>query len=511
MKTMEFIKEKELNKKPIVISFECNEIIMEQMKKNICKIKMKDGSQGTGFFCKIPFPTREKLLTVLITNNHIINQDLLQKENENVSLMVKNEKKVKTINLNNRMKYTNPDYDITILELREDKDDIHEFLELDDIIIENILDNNINKDSNQVFIGETIYIIQYPEGKLSVSYNILNAIYEDKKYNFNHFCSTKNGSSGSPILNISSNKIIGIHKESSENHNFNRGTFLNWPIIEFIQKYCFNLKNSSPITSIINSYLNSTLQCLFYVPEIYNYFINVYPQQKQNLKNINKTVQTKGLISESFSNFVFLNKENININNKSMIKNNSYKKISTQNFEKALIQLGCQFNKPKDLLLFVIRSMHDELNNYGNKKIDNFPKYDESNPQEAFNYFMKVHSELNLSIISNQFYGILMKETQCYECFNIFYNFSFFEIITFDLSFYKNKNYFNIYSGFKDCFKEKIMKSENQCFCIMCMKLTESKVNSKIWSTPLYLIIYFDYGKDNENIPKKYLLLIPLI
>jgi V8-like Glu-specific endopeptidase len=125
--------------------------------------------------------------------------------------MVKNEKKVKTINLNNRMKYTNPDYDITILELREDKDDIHEFLELDDIIIENILDNNINKDSNQVFIGETIYIIQYPEGKLSVSYNILNAIYEDKKYNFNHFCSTKNGSSGSPILNISSNKIIGIH------------------------------------------------------------------------------------------------------------------------------------------------------------------------------------------------------------------------------------------------------------------------------------------------------------
>ena len=127
---MKFIKEKELNKKPIVISFECNEIIMEQMKKNICKIKMKDGSQGTGFFCKIPFPTREKLLTVLITNNHIINQDLLQKENENVSLMVKNEKKVKTINLNNRMKYTNPDYDITILELREDKDDIHEFLEL---------------------------------------------------------------------------------------------------------------------------------------------------------------------------------------------------------------------------------------------------------------------------------------------------------------------------------------------------------------------------------------------
>ena len=73
--------------------------------------------------------------------------------------------------------------------------------------------------------------------------------------------------------------------------------------------------------------------------------------------NINKTVQTKGLISESFSNFVFLNKENININNKSLTKNNSYKKISTQNFINTLIQLGCQFNKPKDLLLFLINTI----------------------------------------------------------------------------------------------------------------------------------------------------------
>ena len=55
MKTMEFIKEKELNKKPIVISFECNEIIMEQMKKNICKIKMKDEVKEQDSFVKYHF------------------------------------------------------------------------------------------------------------------------------------------------------------------------------------------------------------------------------------------------------------------------------------------------------------------------------------------------------------------------------------------------------------------------------------------------------------------------
>ena len=60
---------------------------------------------------------------------------------------------------------------------------------------------------------------------------ILNRIYEDKKYNFNHKCSTKGGSSGSPILNIN-NKVIGIHKEGY-NNKYNKGLFLNYPIKKF--------------------------------------------------------------------------------------------------------------------------------------------------------------------------------------------------------------------------------------------------------------------------------------
>ena len=41
------------------------------------------------------------------------------------------------------------------------------------------------------------------------------------------------GSSGSPILNINNNKIIGIHKEGTK--QYNKGTFLNYPIKEFIK------------------------------------------------------------------------------------------------------------------------------------------------------------------------------------------------------------------------------------------------------------------------------------
>ena len=96
------------------------------------------------------------------------------------------------------MKYTNKDYDITIIEIKEE-DEIKSFLELDDKIINDIMNN---RDENNDYIDETLYIIQYPEGQLSVSYGILQNIFVDKKYNFNHKCCTRRGSSGSPILNL---------------------------------------------------------------------------------------------------------------------------------------------------------------------------------------------------------------------------------------------------------------------------------------------------------------------
>ena len=233
---------------PNIISYECTKRIKEQMEKNICKINIGK-SQGTGFFCKIPFPDLNNMLPVFITNNHIINNELLYKKDAKIKIDIyDDESDNKEINLNNRMKYTNEEYDITIIEIKEE-DKINNYLELDEIIINDII-NNINK--NKLYINKTIYIIQYPEGDLSLSYGLLDNICIDKKYNFNHKCSTKGGSSGSPILNIN-NKLIGIHKEGNYN-NKNKGLFLNYPIKEFIQneillkqfnnKYKLNIKDT---------------------------------------------------------------------------------------------------------------------------------------------------------------------------------------------------------------------------------------------------------------------------
>ena len=226
---------------PLPITIEGTEKILEQMKKGICKIKNKNG-KGTGFFCKITY--ENEIIPVMITANHIINQEIIDKEKKiNVTLNDDDENQNKNIKIDsNRKIYTNEKYDITIIEIKPDEDEVHYFLEID---------KNIFREINNIY-NESIYIPQYPkygnEQKASVSYGILRDI---QNYDLFHFCSTEVGSSGSPILNISNNKVIGMHKASIR-LNYNKGTFLKDPITEFMKSYTefFERKNQEPISCI---------------------------------------------------------------------------------------------------------------------------------------------------------------------------------------------------------------------------------------------------------------------
>ena len=91
---------------PNIVPYESSKKIIDQMEKTICKIRSED-QQGTGFFCKIPFPDKNKFLPVLITVNHVINEELLYKNNMEILLEIKGDENIKVLNLNNRIKYTN--------------------------------------------------------------------------------------------------------------------------------------------------------------------------------------------------------------------------------------------------------------------------------------------------------------------------------------------------------------------------------------------------------------------
>ena len=84
------------------------------------------------------------------------------------------------------MKYTNKDYDVTIIEIK-DSDEIENYLDLDNDMIQGIIWDKEVVDNYQ---NQTIYIIQYPDGNLGVSFGLLENIFEFERYNFTHRCST---------------------------------------------------------------------------------------------------------------------------------------------------------------------------------------------------------------------------------------------------------------------------------------------------------------------------------
>ena len=220
--------EKVLEDYPYIVTLEKSLEINKQIQKCICKIYINEGGNGTGFFCYLTDPKNNNKIPVMITNNHIIGDNDL-KGNNKIKISFNNDKIFKDIELDsNRKKYTNPNLDITIIELKN-KDNIEKdsFLEIDNrIFIE---------DSEKLFISKTVYIIQYPQDLgASVSYGLINII--DNNNEIKHFCCSKKGSSGSPIMNLENNKIIGVHKGTSENFKFNKGLFLKIPINEFFSE-----------------------------------------------------------------------------------------------------------------------------------------------------------------------------------------------------------------------------------------------------------------------------------
>ena len=208
--------EKENNLKGSIepVNIEGTKKILDQLMNSVCIIKVK-GRLGTGFFCKIPF--RKQTIKVFMTNYNILNEEDY-KENKKLNLSLYDEKKNVIIDLEiKRETYFNKNDNITIIELKEE-DNIKNYLELDD----NLFQDNIEIN----YINKSIYVLHYPDGKnANVSYGLINNI---NKYNINHNCRIDKYSLGSPILNLKSKKVIGIHKE-----DYNISTLLKYPLKDF--------------------------------------------------------------------------------------------------------------------------------------------------------------------------------------------------------------------------------------------------------------------------------------
>ena len=222
-KKKKVIKPKVTNERILKIPKDVQNYIYKQKEKCVCKIKINN-SVGTGFFCNIPFPNDSNFLPVLITNNHVLGlNDITPDSCINISIDDENYNS-KIIVGNNRLTYTDPFYDVTILELKKDDGLKINGLEVDYEEYEAPLEE---------FQKLQIYLIHYPKSK-----RVCKSVGEIKDISENdltirHTCSTAGGSSGCPIINLNNLKVIGVHKGSLDNQNFNVGTFIKGPIEKF--------------------------------------------------------------------------------------------------------------------------------------------------------------------------------------------------------------------------------------------------------------------------------------
>ena len=374
-----------LDDSTIPISLESTSKIKEQMETCIFKILVSQKESkivGTGFFCLIPF--QNKNLPVMITNNHVINEEILKKEK---FISIELNGLMKNIQINdNRIKYTNREYDITIIEIIPKKDNICNFLELDEeILFKNDFDLWLRKSS--------IYLL-FSEKTSMVSYGILNRI-EEK--NIFHLCNTGRGSSGAPILSLITNKVIGINFGSSisTKMKFNIGTFLKFPITIFI-----NLHKDYIISKCVFSgnYRNKT-------NANNNNNINIINTSEKVLENSNKDLEEKLKLEKEKNKKL---EEKINQLN-DLLRNHS-------NNNRNSINNSINVGNPNDLLQSIIKK--DKVIEDLRLKLSRFP-FELSEGEKLISIiFTSTDQKIHYSIICKNtdiFYNLELKLYQKYN------------------------------------------------------------------------------------------------
>ena len=202
------------------VTIKQTQTIIMQMKESICKIKGK--LIGTGFFCHINY--ENKNIPCLMTNFHVLDKEYI-KNNNKIKISMNDNAINEEITINEQdiiYQSKKEEYDLIIIKLKEGEEYIKNinYFELDE--------NLFNKNSINGY--ESIYILHYPNAQnAAVSYG--NGITYDPnyKYDIQHKCNTLSGSSGGPILNLLTNKVIGIHKgfiQKKDGIKYNIGTFL---------------------------------------------------------------------------------------------------------------------------------------------------------------------------------------------------------------------------------------------------------------------------------------------
>ena len=235
-------------------------------------------------------------------------------------------------------------------------------------------------------------------------------------------------------------------------------------------------------------YMNATLQCLANIKPITDYLLSQ--------KNYNFLYQNNDICKMTLQYMQVL----IGLFYSESIKG-SY---CPENFKKAISELnplfqGVQANDSKDLIIFLLEIMNNELVKIHNKKYNI-----NNNGDELYQKMKSLKIKINNYYINYDRIKIKIIYFFSQNCNGKTINFNIFNLLIFSLE--ATSNYFNLGNNnnsipvinFNHCFgflsKEEIFQDT---YCQKCRKTGFSTYKETIYSLPFYLIIILNRGKGN--------------
>ena len=265
-------------------------------------------------------------------------------------------------------------------------------------------------------------------------------------------------------------------------------------------------------------YMNATLQCFVHIKEFVRYF-------KEDKTKID-VIKNKETLSYSFK--ILIDKlwpEHYNKKMKTYYAPYEFKeKISNMN---PLFQ-GIAANDSKDLINFIVMTLHEELNMA--KDIINISNQmpDQSNKEIMFQEFINDFKQRYNSLASKLFYGANYNTTQCTQCNIRLYNYQVYFFLIFPLEEVRkfvyqnnNNNQFNQFSfnsnqinqisnnqinnnvvDIYQCFEFDrricLMSGDNAMYCNICQISTPCNICTNLVYGPNILIIILNRGQGKQ-------------
>ena len=287
------------------------------------------------------------------------------------------------------------------------------------------------------------------------------------------------------IINYNNPPIPSKTKKiTKDSYNYNIYNNLN-EYSEYIISYSKGLIGLANIGA--TCYMNATIQCFSNIPRLREYLLN-----ENNYQNLYYGRKGNKKLSFALAH-VF----------KNLWLNQNLKCYAPEYFKDVISEMNPLFrgkvaNDSKDLILFILENIHNELNT----------KYQEDYNQKpnnldffsVFNTFMNYYRNNNESIISEEFYGYYDSMMKCCSCQTITHNVQVLNILFFPLEEVRKYirtpyNFVNLDNCFEYYEKPEVLNNSNKILCDFCKRNTTALNQKKIIISPKTLIINLNRGK----------------